>query len=327
MKGKIVLLFLVLNVQVFACINFYGESVFGEEVTIEGYIVLFDKMRTRLQDSSTFLQSKVDLLNSNFSTKESRQSVSYLNDFAAIKIYQGQYKEAILILKKLLKSNPNEYQINANLGVAYELIGKVDSAYFYTEQAIRINPRSHRGTEWLHLLILKANDKLKNDSLYYYSHYITGETISTSQLPERNFMRLEIDTTNGTPATIAKGWAVSEILMSFEHQLQERMIFVKPQNTVVANLLFTLADFYAADIDYFSAQQIYRLAEKYDSGFSTICKVRLAAIANLNAPAKASTKKLPTIEAKQLPDPNVFYSILASTVVGVCLIFFLRRNK
>lgn len=328
MKRTLILLLLAISFKSFACINFYGTSIFGEEVLIDesNEVLLFEKVRNHLQDSVSFLQSKIELLNINYSTAERRQSLEYLNDFAAIKIYQGNIKEAIVLLKKLDESHPNEYPVNANLGVAYELIGKIDSAYYYTEKSIRINPNSHEGTEWLHLLILKANDKVKTDPAYFYSHYITDEVISLSGLPIKDFMKLKIDTSQGAPADIAKGWAVAQMLRAFEHQLQERVIFVKPTNTVVANLLFTLADFYTADVDYIAARQIYLLAKKYDPKFAQLCEIRINAIDESLGKNKFPKESKSYSLSNSNTNPNVFYAILALTILGVSLIFIVKKK-
>jgi len=52
--------------------------------------------------------------------------------------------------------HPGLYATAANLGTAYELLGNVDSAYYWIEEDMRRNPQGHEGSEWMHLCILSA---------------------------------------------------------------------------------------------------------------------------------------------------------------------------
>ena len=71
-------------------------------------------------------------------------------------IYAGNYAAARVLLQKAETLSPDDYSIAANLGTACELLGDDAEALRWITEAVRRNPDSHRGTEWVHILVLKA---------------------------------------------------------------------------------------------------------------------------------------------------------------------------
>lgn len=140
-------------------------------------------------------------------------------------VFEGRSDEAIGIFKKLEEDHPGRYSTAANLGTAYELHGDLELALKWIEEGIRRNPDSHQGSEWLHEVILKARMKLRDDPGFLnHGHLIT--------LPE---------SVSGDSVITVDGHELqaSQILDALLYQLGERMVFVKPQDPVVADLLFT----------------------------------------------------------------------------------------
>lgn len=92
-------------------------------------------------------------------------------------------------------------------------------------EAIRRNAESHEGTEWLHVLILETKLRLETDPGYLKSHRIIP-------LPDKF-------TTETNVSISGKERSVREIIWALVYQLEERMVFVKPPDSIVADLLFT----------------------------------------------------------------------------------------
>ena len=93
-------------------------------------------------------------------------------------------------------------------------------------EGIKRNPKSHDGTEWLHQLILEKKLKIKENPNFLMQNRII-------ELPKKITQNTKINI-SGTSYT------VEEIQNAIIHQLKERLVFVKPKELIVADLLFTL---------------------------------------------------------------------------------------
>lgn len=76
----------------------------------------------------------------------------FLSDIRIYELKCGNYEAGLDLFQKLYLEHPQEYNILANLGTAYELNGELDS--------------SHRGSEYVHIKILKAKIKLQENPNY-----------------------------------------------------------------------------------------------------------------------------------------------------------------
>jgi tetratricopeptide (TPR) repeat protein len=170
------------------------------------------------------------------------------SDYSIALMYLGRSKEAVELLQALEKELPGKYFIAANLGTAYELTGNNEEAARWIAEGIHRNPESHEGTEWLHLKVLEAKMAQQKDPDYFKKHSVL------------NLMPQEIteDTLLGEeklhPADMEE---------AIQHQLGERMQFVKPPDPAVASLLFDYAAIEAATRTLETAKQILRLAVYY----------------------------------------------------------------
>src|SRR6185503_7493595 len=102
------------------------------------------------------------------------------------------------------------YVVAANLGTAYELHGDLVAARRWIAEAIRRNPYSHEGTEWLHVLILDARMALAKDPNWLASHSVLG-----------------IDFGNEPAPLVPKAWPKNQdgqsTVRALQYQLRERM--------------------------------------------------------------------------------------------------------
>ena len=170
------------------------------------------------------------------------------SDYSIALMYLGRSKEAVDLLQSLEKEQPGHYFVAANLGTAYELTGNNENAAHWIAEGIRRNPDSHEGTEWLHLKILEAKIAQQKDPDYFKKHSVLELT------PQ--------EMTDETPIGKEK-ISAEKLAEAIEHQLGERMQFVKPPDPAVASLLFDYAAIEAGTRTLESAKQMLRMAVNY----------------------------------------------------------------
>lgn len=170
------------------------------------------------------------------------------NDYCVALMYLGRSQEAVDRLQKMEQEKPGEYYIASNLGTAYELAGNNEAALRWINEGIRRNPASHEGTEWLHAKILEAKIAREKDPAYFEKHSVLE--LNPAQIGES----MIIDGKTFTPGQVAE---------AIQHQLVERMQFVKPPDPAVASLLYDYAAIDAASSSMESAKNILNLAAEY----------------------------------------------------------------
>lgn len=172
-----------------------------------------------------------------------------LSDYSVYLMKAGKPEVALEILKKLARHRPKEYKIAANLGTAYELNGHLDSAYKYIERGMQLNPKAHKGSEWVHLKILETKMKLKEDPTYLRNHSVLGLT----ELQKKD----------------------STVAYQINIQLHERVPFTAGPDPIMASLFRDLGDGYAAlqSIEY--AKALYMIGKQYYGDTSTQMQARI----------------------------------------------------
>lgn len=164
-------------------------------------------------------------------------------------ILSGDPRTAITLLLQVEESSPGRYSTAANLGTAYELAGDNENALKWISEGIVRNEDSHGGTEWLHQRILQTKIRLATDPKYLTSHHIIS-------LPEQ-FENDTVVEVGGSERSI------KQIAQAIQYQLNERLIFVKPPDPIVADLLFTYAEIAAHVYVVESALSLLDLSQQY----------------------------------------------------------------
>jgi tetratricopeptide (TPR) repeat protein len=182
--------------------------------------------------------------------REPAESYKSRSDEATTLVYKGETAKAIEIYNDIEKEKPGEYVVAANLGTAYELHGDLVSAKRWIAEAIRRNPNSHYGTEWLHVLILDARMALAKDPKWIENHSVLGVDFGKEPVPVR-------------PATWTKDQDDKSTLRALEYQLHERMGFVRPPDSIVGDLLVDLGNVLATTSTIEHAIAVYDLALTY----------------------------------------------------------------
>lgn len=166
-------------------------------------------------------------------------------------IFHGETRKAIRDLEELEAERPGDYITAANLGTAYELAGDNQQALRWITEAIRRNPKSHHGTEWLHVSILEAKIKASADPQYFQTH-------SVLDLDHRQITSMDAEVQVGQARR-----PLREIVKAVEYQLEERLRFVKANDPPVASLLYDYATIEAATRTLESAVELLKMAAHF----------------------------------------------------------------
>ncbi len=147
----------------------------------------------------------------------------------------GNVDKAIDLFLKIEKEHPGHYSTASNLGTAYELSGNNIEAIEWIKEGINRNEESHHGSEWLHVLIIRAKIEIENDPDYLTNNRIIKLPNNFSR--ERDWFWVHERYGDIT----ARGYHINNVELALAYQLKERLVFVKPTDPVVADLLYTYA--------------------------------------------------------------------------------------
>lgn len=198
-----------------------------------------------------------------------QRNVSYelLSDYAWNELRVGNKTNAVKLLEKLYAKYPNEYNIVANLGTAYEVTGKDAKALELLKKAVAINAASHYNSEWIHIKILEQKLGAKPD----YKAIIglkAGE----------DYAGWLATKTNGT--TIPS----DSLLHQVAYQLHERIFFIPPVNAVVGQLVLDFADLVCITYGRKQGEAFYKYALMYDPALKKEVDARLKTALPVDAP-------------------------------------------
>jgi tetratricopeptide (TPR) repeat protein len=219
MKRIIVcVIFCLFQYQAFACLNDYEPTinVFGNKVIWEE--------AAKANFSRSFYKENV-LQRLDELEKELFKKYSYKahSDYAVNLARIGKIQEALAILESLVKKYPNEYNIMANLGTVYELSGNPEKALEWIKKSVAKNPESHHGSEWVHIKILEAKLKIKENPKWLEKNSVLG--LNIKQLQNEPFY----DNTK-------------KITNDLIYQLNERIPFTASPDEIVAQILMDLGE-------------------------------------------------------------------------------------
>ena len=185
-----------------------------------------------------------------------RASYQQRNDYAVTLLHLGETEEALRILVGIERTNPGLYTTASNLGTAFELAGRNEHALSWIRAGINRNPRSHEGTEWLHVKILEAKLAMAKDPDWERWNTVVGGYFGPSPFPS-----LPSKLPRGN---MGKQLDAGEVKRAIHYQLKERLQFVQPPDKVVGDLLFTYGNLLFLEKAYDDAEAIYALAIRYD---------------------------------------------------------------
>ena len=242
---------------------------------------------------------------------ENKEDQALLEQQKALKeLLTGEPSKAIEMLLEIEEENPGQYVTASNLGTAYELNGENEKALKWIKEGINRNAESHYGTEWLHALILEAKINLEKDPAYYDNRHILN-------LPAT----LPIDSTDAVLVYDGKDITEINLRIALAYQLKERVVFIKPKDTVVADLLFALATITKLNLDRAESIEFLNLSKEY--GFkNTLLWETTYAEYNADLERRNSRRNSTSKTNDSLILPVVF-----SLILGIPILLLLFRKK
>ncbi len=145
-------------------------------------------------------------------------------------LFSGLKTEGISYLRKLESVEPDVRPgLAAKLSMAYELVGDNRQAQQWGREYLRRDPEARDGSGWLLQLILSAKVKIAEDPAWLKSHHVLEIDAKSLRNPE---------------FSIKMGDQVlnkRDIQGALFAQLKDRMMWVKPRDPVVADLLYIFA--------------------------------------------------------------------------------------
>jgi tetratricopeptide (TPR) repeat protein len=230
-----------------ACLNMYGTTVHGHSTITNHHP---ERLRMIAIDLDSWKAQEAELAK-DLETADFK----HRSDYAVALLHLGRIPEAIEILEQVEQDQPGEYIVAANLGTAYELNGENEKALEWINQGIERNPASHNGSEWLHVKILETKLKMAADPDWLKTHSVLGIDFGSEpglSDPEIDFLGPD-----------GKRLELEKIASDVEYQLSERLKFIPPQEPIVGDLLFDLANLIALTDVVEHAIPMYEFAEEY----------------------------------------------------------------
>ncbi len=206
MMKSLVCAALFLPCTTWACLNVDGYTLSGQRRSREGVTIVKALRETMAQAAGDPEIGRRLLGSAPVDNKEAR---------AVKQILAGKLDESIALLTQIEQDTPGRYSTASNLGTAYELKGDVPNALKWIEEGLRRKPASHYGTEWVHLLILKAK----------------AEAAINPGQPLRPLLHVPETLSAATPiVTGDQSHTAEEVENAISYQLRERLVFVKPKD-------------------------------------------------------------------------------------------------
>jgi hypothetical protein len=167
-----------------------------------------------------------------------------------------------------------------------------------------LNPKSHKGSEWIHIKILEFKISGSND----YSKSILGLDFGIKSIPSN-----------------PNNYKLEQLQSHIWNQLRERSNFVTPKNKIVGNIYFDLGNIIAQTRDVQAALESFEAAKEY--GFeSELMHQRNKELEILALKAKPSQLKEDTKYFIRDNFKVLFWSGL-SVVLFVIVLFITRIVK
>ncbi len=231
---------------ILACININGTTLAGASKTVGRSPA--QQLRRMLQMAPMAAYTRLHL---EVTSQAQFDEISDEALNAVEQMIQGHYDASIATLEALETKSPGNYSTASNLGTAYELKGDNRKALQWISEGIKRNPESHEGTEWLHELILQAKLKMEKEPDWLKNHHILDA--DETQIAASDYRLRASD----------RSLSLKEIQTALRHQLTERMLFVKPKDPIVADLLHTYAMVEAHATVMESAIELMTLSKEY----------------------------------------------------------------
>lgn len=200
--------------------------------------VTHGKVHTK-QDRIAVLKEQADSL---FAAYRETGMTENLSDYADVLIQLGKYQKAKKVYQRVETLSPNRYTTAFRLAGVYELTGNPDEALFWLKKAIRIDPKAHAGSEWIHQKVLEFKIKRTEDD----SKSILGLDFGQDAFPKK-------------PAHVD----LVKLQRQISYQLENYLIVRVHDDRILGNIYFDLGNSLAKTNNIQRARESYEKAKKY----------------------------------------------------------------
>ena len=246
---------------------------------------------------------------------ESDSTIPYFkrqNDASILYMRLADPYTAKEMLLNLERTNPGRYSVAANLGTAYELLGQLDSALLWINRAVAINPESHEGSEWMHVMILRYRIAKQKNPNYMAGGSALMFDFGTLDIPQNPY-----------------GLNIDKVSKELAYQLQERLSFIGPPDTLMGMLLFDYANLLALSDNPKRSLWYFQAAKEY--GFSSDIlnarAKRIEEILNENPNAVLTDFEAKEVEMESQGTPVYFIAIGIALLAVLGVWMLLRKGK
>lgn len=256
MKRTVVLLvlFFTLLSQAKPCLNLFAVDSSGRVIYLE------HRFLTEIQFNQQNIEKRINELEKSF--KKQIFSMQSISDYGAYLLMRGNFKEGMEIFRQLQLRYPDIYEINANLAVAFEVNGEIDSAIHFQKTAMKLKPSAHDNSEWLHLKILEARKQLLQNSDWCIHNNVTE--IEAESIKNYKYQSHETG-------------EVPFVFSNFIAQLNERMPFSFAEDKVMGKLFLELGSAYMSRSVY-RAYYCYSMARYFYPQLNAACEEKMKRI-------------------------------------------------
>ncbi|MBK8498031.1 MAG: hypothetical protein IPL52_04250 [Flavobacteriales bacterium] len=224
------------------------------------------------------------------------------NDMVIAYLFAKQFSSALALSTRLVAKYPQDYNVVITHAAALELNGQVADAIPYMEKAIALNPGSHKGSEWIHLNLLRQ--RLKGDSGVSPWALIGVELRPDSTLVEPD------------------GVDLKSLVKQVHYQVNDRMYFTPDHDPLFGALVFAYADLLHLNGYRNQAKRAYELAAAYGYTFRPVARIAVAeVVASAEPPAQqlaATPPRSPEPKKNPLAEwvAGIFIGLIVLLVVG-----------
>ncbi len=230
------------------------------------------------------------------------------NDLVIAHLFAEEFKKALELSTRLVARYPNDYSVVITHAAALELNGKPGEASPFMKHALELNPKSHKGSEWIHLRILEQ--RLLGDA-GVDPWKLIGVDLRPDSLPEK-----------------PEGMDMKELLRQVHYQVNDRRFFTPEHDPLYGALMFAYADLLQLNGYRNQAKWTYSQAASY--GFTYAQKATAPAQPVLKdepAPVKSLPPPVITAKTEEQASHASLYAWLLIGVVVAGIGGFIWRNS
>ncbi|MDR6968790.1 tetratricopeptide (TPR) repeat protein [Flavobacterium arsenatis] len=299
MKKLLVIIGILFSLNVFACLN-------GETKVLTNGLALYEDYEGIIPRGHEFFTIEFDKVFKQLDSLYNKtKKIEYLSDKGYVLVIQGKYQEALNLYLDIEKTHPNRYSTASNLGTIYELLGDNTNALKWIKKSVAISPDSHNGSEWLHIKILEAK--------------INPNTISSEFFTKTSFGNFDM------PVSELSANQTEKLIKSIYYQLNERMSFIKSEDSIIGLLLFELGNLAMLESNFKDANEIFKIAKDY--GYESSLLEKRISFTNGFLFAKAINYTTPNNYIEVINYEKTALLILSILIALIGLYFLIKKLK